>query len=990
MAPRGREKTPDSLNEPKTRFLAILKEASVDQRIGQQVFAKLKQLQQENAPLEGDAMDWLIPGAYAFAISSKAPNFEHKVVLIKLLKATNMNVTNFYARVRKWTEMAALNPVVRDVISQSERYFQISRTVYERYDQIFLDIFRDPLDPEPIKTPVAEKLITLRRKQKVVAGPKIVQPIDVYVFTWDFFVYIRRLVPAARDDLLATYHLFLCVIDCIRTNVVSLKRPELLNLNSEALPKEAEENDGNERKFSLLPYLCSHYDGVCKDCLGFYVNGFVPAMEAMVKEKAVFCDPVEFTGLLVPENYDKNLNSISSSYDYSIRVGSAVDERVLLVSRDVANPEAGGDPSNITDVTDILKHRRDLQSDHKRKLDSTDFKTPPPVMPLPSVISSSAPLTPASSCSALERREAEESKKTPALTSAVDLVNKLNSLCTGCLPAPSTNLVNILSQFCDNDISNDLVKQADLYREKLVSSYNEQEDETGVSENLARNRFNLAQVWHFKILEDVFIFERSRPVSNPDKLRKLAENEILQKGVFVFATEIVLYAHNCSKMFPWPLDVLELAPFDFVKIIELVVRLEALPRTLVKHFGSVEESILEQYVWASNSPLWAEIQSEKVLPAQDVCWPHALEETPTSPVSEPFFSPGGIGRKKEIKLLASPGPGQAPIAICSANGTEPQIFVSPGSPTTASKPKISSINLFFRKIYILAGARLRDLCDKLGFDSLVEKDHHMFQRMFTLFEFCLTEHITLLRDRHLDQILMCCAYVVAKLESANALDRSFHQIMNAYRAQPQAESRVYRNVLIDPDEEKKPDFRTRSQHSSSSTASDPEEGSNRGDIIKFYNKVFVRSTQGFIAKFSPRKKMGTPGIALSPVPKISSNTARRQIHPATNVYVSPLKRETEYFTPANPGGKVLTFTFGVSGQKDAFSIPNLDSPAKLKKPDNGTLSPSPPKKLRRTSSLSPKIPSPYMKTPDGLGIRINFPVTFSATNPAEGIPPALP
>lgn len=55
------------------------------------------------------------------------------------------------------------------------------------------------------------------------------------------------------------------------------------------------------------------------------------------------------------------------------------------------------------------------------------------------------------------------------------------------------------------------------------------------------------------------------------------------------------------------------------------------------------------------------------------------------------------------------------------------------------------------------------------------------------------ENIDILRDRHIDQLLMCAVYVMAKVTKE---DKSFHEIMKWYRTQPQATSDV--SVLIAP------------------------------------------------------------------------------------------------------------------------------------------------------------------------------------------------
>lgn len=81
------------------------------------------------------------------------------------------------------------------------------------------------------------------------------------------------------------------------------------------------------------------------------------------------------------------------------------------------------------------------------------------------------------------------------------------------------------------------------------------------------------------------------------------------------------------------------------------------------------------------------------------------------------------------------------------------------------------------------------MCDRIRIEDINR------QKVWTLFEHVLRNETTLMTSRHLDQNLMCCLYIVAKVCS---LDTSFHDIMYHYRHQPQAVSRVYRHVLIDP------------------------------------------------------------------------------------------------------------------------------------------------------------------------------------------------
>ena len=61
------------------------------------------------------------------------------------------------------------------------------------------------------------------------------------------------------------------------------------------------------------------------------------------------------------------------------------------------------------------------------------------------------------------------------------------------------------------------------------------------------------------------------------------------------------------------------------------------------------------------------------------------------------------------------------------------------------------------QVYHLASVRMRDLCEKLDIDA------ELCSQMWTCFEHCLMKHIELIKDRHIDQIVMCSIYVLAKV-----------------------------------------------------------------------------------------------------------------------------------------------------------------------------------------------------------------------------------
>ncbi|XP_044778219.1 retinoblastoma-like protein 2 isoform X4 [Neomonachus schauinslandi] len=229
-------------------------------------------------------------------------------------------------------------------------------------------------------------------------------------------------------------------------------------------------------------------------------------------------------------------------------------------------------------------------------------------------------------------------------------------------------------------------------------------------------------------------------------------------------------------------------------------------------------------------------------------------------------------------------------------------------------------SLSSQQVYHLAGVRLRDLCAKLDISDELRK------KIWTCFEFSIIQCPELMMDRHLDQLLMCAIYVMAKVTKE---DKSFQNIMRCYRTQPQARSQVYRSVLIkgkrkrrnsgssdsrshqnSPTELNKD--RTSRDSSpvmrSSSTLPAPQPSSapptptrltgansdmeeeERGDLIQFYNSIYIKQIKTFAMKYSQANMDAPP---LSPYPFVRTGSPRRiqlsQNHP---VYISPHKNET--------------------------------------------------------------------------------------------------
>jgi retinoblastoma-like protein 1 len=157
----------------------------------------------------------------------------------------------------------------------------------------------------------------------------------------------------------------------------------------------------------------------------------------------------------------------------------------------------------------------------------------------------------------------------------------------------------------------------------------------------------------------------------------------------------------------------------------------------------------------------------------------------------------------------------------------------------------------------------------------------LIKQTWTCFEHAIRTHTQIMRGRHLDQILMCSVYIISK---ATGQQLKFEDIMKCYRTQRNAASHVYRSVLI----------KNCDRGDVPLTPVDPNVAAapsmeDRGDIIRFYNAVFVETMGAFAEQFSSREPNENASLLLSPVPKIQNNVSpRKRISQRLRVYVSPL------------------------------------------------------------------------------------------------------
>lgn len=463
---------------------------------------------------------------------------------------------------------------------------------------------------------------------------------------------------------------------------------------------------------------------------------------------------------------------------------------------------------------------------------------------------------------------------------AITTVQALKGLLSGASDTPSAALLRYF-EGCSVNPQLAIEQRVEKLKELFVGHY---VGEIGVqASELACTRFKLGLRFYYRIMEAMLIKEEKR-LSTSD-FSTLLNNDAFHRSLLACALEVVMVtfgytaspinpgmsARSSKLLFPWILDVFELHPFNFIKVIESFIKNEPrLTEEALKHLQGIETQIVEGLAWSVNSPLFDALRVVRGIEINS-----SLTQSPRpgsishTTAADMFLSPVRPGHYSTRHLRQNeatpprhthptngsyPSPKRTHI-VPQQDGGYPSPRPSPAGGSCQERPGSVTLNMFFNKVLQLAYHRLHTMCNMMNLNKELNR------LMWTCVEHCITNKPWLLRGRHLDQIIMCCMYGVCKVRDC---ELKFKEIVNMYRGLPNAVSQTYRNVYMGADKE-------------------------GVSIIAFYNEAFIPETREYIHKF----QVNISASNLSPVPTRCQATATQATPiyqvPGANLYISPMK-----------------------------------------------------------------------------------------------------
>lgn len=428
--------------------------------------------------------------------------------------------------------MASTPKSFRNKIEKLERGFAVSVLLYRKFSPIFEDLFKCSKSDEKGKS---------NKKSK----PLPCSPTKLYEFAWCLFVSAKGEYPDHSVDLVTSFHMLLCCCDLIYANVINEKRTDLINPKFKGVPAEWGSDDFDpeaiDRPMCIIEDLCQLYEGTALDALHTKMYIWKPVIEKMFVNNILKGNTKTFLELITPGNFEANLKSLNNVYETYVLSCGEVDERIFLRHFQFGsrNFGANGAAATVEDET----------------------------------IQSLVPQTPLTGRNYLRGRD-----PVAPLAIAHDNVSKLRAVFGNChneLPPALKDLLRKTDSEAalTQQLQDRLVEMSKIFNENVQST----------------DRWSLVEALYYHLLLNILEGEiKIRPGLD---VKVLLREDLLHRTLIVCCVEIVVYSYNPQRRFPAVLHWYNMHPFNFYRIIEMVVlnHGDGLTRDIIKHLNVVSK-----------------------------------------------------------------------------------------------------------------------------------------------------------------------------------------------------------------------------------------------------------------------------------------------------------------------------------------------------------------------------------------------------------------
>uniref|UniRef100_A0A8C8GWZ2 Retinoblastoma-like protein 1 n=1 Tax=Oncorhynchus tshawytscha TaxID=74940 RepID=A0A8C8GWZ2_ONCTS len=930
----------------------LCQELNMDEQTASEAMQNFKSIW-NTYTLEGEVVHWLACSLYAACRKGSTPTVGKGVMegncvsLTRILRTSKLSLIQFFNKMKKWSDMSNLSQEFRNRMGRLERTFEVSTVIFRKFEPIFMDMFQDP-QGEPPRQPRSRKhrrlpchvsdvfkfcwtLFVYTKGNFRMIGDDLVNSYHLLLCCLDL-VFGNALLCSNRKDLVNPLFKGMPSIFRLENNTPD-EPPCVIDRLCELHDGLVVEAKGIKEHY-FKPYIKRLFE---RQLLVFNIaclwsdNVCVPPSKAINRE------------------YEEYVLTVGD-FDERVFLGADADEEIGTPRKAAPEPRACQLSARMQVESNLQQHfekKRTLAPSTpltgRRYLKEKELLVTPVSSATQSVSRLQSMVSGLRSAPSEALMQIFKSCSRDPIVAILSRVKTLGETFKQHYTKDSEELPGSHMDFAENRM-----KLAEILYYKILENVMAQETRRLHGKDMAVlleqdifhcslmacclevvlfayssqrtfpwiiSIFKLRPFYFFKVIE---VFIRSEEGLSRDMVKHLnsIEEQVLECRAWTADSvlwEALEQAHNKvptveevnfpssfdtgnSSAGPSHLPLVALSPIIHPRIREFRTGLSSARKDIPPSPLSVHDRYSSPAAGSAKRRLFGDDSSSQA------------QQSP-SLAKRLMFTPGGtlkIDTPTILNMTTANGQQLTNRPPCSEYNVP---IGEPGSPITAqvlltaspsrpipapqaqpdpqqSRPRrTGSLALFFRKVYHLASVRLRDLCVRLDISA------ELRGKIWTCFEHSIVQCPELMKDRHLDQLLLCSIYIISKITKEG---HTFQDIMKCYRSQPQASSHVSDptcQVFLNSSVLYFKIFSNTSAEGGSSREEALAQGEERGDLIQFYNSVYVLKIKGFALRYaapSMDNRMEAP--PLSPFPSMRAQPlSPRRISQRHSIYVSPHK-----------------------------------------------------------------------------------------------------